>query len=67
MHRPVERFQICTPPMLLDKGPGGRCRRLRPAATEPEAVGLAGIACFAGSLGLVAYAAWLLAGLWLAP
>jgi hypothetical protein len=64
MQRPVERFLVRTRPILLDEEkPAGRTRRLR--AAEPEAVGIAGMVCWLLSLGLVGYAAWLLASLWL--
>jgi hypothetical protein len=67
MQRPVERFLIRTPPILLNEKeePAGRTRRLRSGAAEPEAVGIAAMVCWLFSLGLVGYAAWLLASLWL--
>ncbi|HMR30809.1 MAG TPA: hypothetical protein PKA13_14365 [Geminicoccaceae bacterium] len=66
MVRPVERFRIGTQPPPEEET-GGRARRLRPGEPEAETPGVAAIACWLLSVALAGYAAWQLAGLWLAP
>lgn len=66
MIRRVERFRIGIQPPPEETA-GGRSRRLRPGEPEPETPGIAAVACWLLSVGLAGYAAWQLAGLWLAP
>ncbi len=66
MVRPVERFRI-GPPRSDEEVAGGPCHRLRPGRADVETVGIGTVACWLLSIGLAGYAAWQLAGLWLAP
>lgn len=68
MYRPVERFGINTeaaPPP--GEGEGGRTRRLRPPSEKSEAASGVELAFWAFSMALLAYAAWMVASLWLYP
>lgn len=66
MIRPVERFRIGMP-RPDEEVAGSRRRHLRPGQPETEAVGAGAVVCWLLSVGLAGYAAWQLAGLWLAP
>ncbi len=66
MYRPVERFGINTkaaPP--ADEGEGGPARRLRPPSDKSERASGVELAFWAFSMALLAYAAWMVASLWL--